>query len=522
MPDYLAQEEDGTSKFTLEESGDSLLLEESLPFDFVAVGSLGCASEYNFSNYTLDISPSSNVPTGDLVAVFVAWTSHYFFGPSGVQMVECSVTDDAGNRYLQLFSSYGLPGAAYSGLFLSQLRNDLLTSNAITVKHYGPGAKAVCLYQFSLTPGKRWALDLERIGESATEVGGGGGGVLPDVSVSGLEADQEYLLLHALGIEGENTDTFTWDADYTQIAGTGTTGHGHDGGSGAPPLCDVSIRGGFRIVSGITDDTVTVSNDSGLRDMSHGLAPIRVIDADDDYPDFPNTPLLDNFNRANEDPLDVASTGLLWDKTGDHPQFGSAYARVVSNQAARSSGGSGGGSEAMIDTYDTEEGRGEVEEWGTIAVSGDIVIGFGTGDGNVSTFDALGVGYRDSGLRVFNAAAVPMGATFFGDVSPTGEMAGGPTESVVWGPVSNGNKIGVQQLNYDVFTHHLWMDVGAGWEWIAAVLRAGGTGFVNEGVFTIAFEGDSATRLDDLGGGTLEREAPQIIRRLSTDGKSLP
>jgi hypothetical protein len=70
--------------------------------------------------------------------------------------------------------------------------------------------------------------------------------------------------------------------------------------------------------------------------------------------------------------------------------------------------------------------------------------------------------------------------------------------------------MGLQQLQVDFLMDHLWMDDGGGWEWIATVVKSS-TRF--SGKFGIAFEGDTATRLDDFGGGILHRDLGQIIRR---------
>jgi hypothetical protein len=474
---------------------------------FHSEGSLGHASEYDFSKYTMEISPSADVPAGDFVAVFVAWTSHYFFGPNGTQTPECSVSDDAGNRYLQLCSSYPNGGQIWVGLFISQLRADLETTNTITLKHYGPGAKAVSLEQFSLDPldvgvDRRWAFDFDRLVTVWTGAGTDPGAV----AYSGLDANREYLMLHVLASYGQQSDGFSaWDADYTQIAGDGTSGHGN--ASGAPPPGDVQVRGGFRIVSGLSSDTVDVTASGTTRETAQALAAIVALIPDGDYPTFPNTPLIDDFNRTNEDPAD----GGIWDTTGNQPGFGTARTRVVANRNAMSSSGTGSGSQWTLDEMFTESGSGEFEVWGTAVTVGDLVLAMGTGSGQAATVGAAAVGYRDSSMRALNAATFPIGATFFGSTGFNGDVPG--VTGVIWGVMADGEKLGLQQLNWDIWIQHLFRDFGAGWEWVAAIQRSHNPEFYSQGFFGVGFEGDTASRLDDFGGGPLTREFPQFMRR---------
>jgi hypothetical protein len=472
--------------------------------DFAALGSLGSASEYNFSKYTLELSPSSDVPAGDLVVVWVAWTSHYFFGPDGGQTPELSCTDDAGNRYLQLFSTYGTIGSSWQGMYVSQLRNDLTTADTITLKHFGPGAKAASIERFSLDPDRRWAF----LRDNRPGTNQHAGTDPAALTISGLDASREYLLLHSLVSYGQAADGFSsWDSDYSQIVGDGTSGHGN--GGGAPTPGDQQIRGGYRIVTGLSSDTVDVTASGTTRDTMQAIAALVSIEPDEDFPDFPNTPLIDDFNRANEDPAD----GGIWDTVGVQPGFGSPRTRVVSNQNAESgSPGAGSGSQWTLEFVETEEDAGEYEEYGTQAVVGDLVMLFGNGNGSASTVDANGVGYRDSAMRALNGATVPIGATIFGSATFNGDL---PTDivGIVWGANANGTKIGMQQLTVELWTIHLFMDFGSGWEWVCAIAPARSPDFRAEGHWGVGFEGDVATRLDDFGGGPLEREAPQIIRR---------
>lgn len=529
MPEqHLVLEEDGTSALLAENGTDAILIEEVvqqglgagsysvdgldatalpviLPADepFASRGSLGSASEYNFSDYYLDMNPSADVPAGELVLVWCTWTDHYFFGPNDVEGSEVSCTDSQGNRYVQLVSNYVDNGTDenYMAMFVSQLSHRLRTTDTITLKHYGPGAKAMSVWQVSLREDQRWGFlreRLARVGSHATDP--------PSITISSLLAGAHYLLMHLLAAKGPNADAYTWDADYERIDDAGTNTGNADAGS--PSTVDVHVRGGLRIVSGITTDTVDVTSTTADRKYGQALAALVAFTSDEDFAEFPNTPLIDDFNRANEDPTDGSG---LWDKTGGRPGFGTAYTRVVGNQAAMSSSGSGSGSEFVAASVTTDDNLGEAEVWGTIAVMGDAVLYMlSAGAGHLATFDGMGVGYRDAALRALNADTRGIVASvWFPYPGFGGDLPNDPSIAV-WGKRANGTKIGIQQLQAEYLITHLWMDEGNGWEWVTALLKSSSR---FDGKFGMAFEGDTATRIDNFGGGILHREPGQIIRK---------
>src|SRR3989304_3546894 len=47
----------------------------------------------------------------------------------------------------------------------------------------------------------------------------------PGAITPGSLTSREYLWIHGLAGEGPQTDAYTWDADYTQVSGNGTTGN---------------------------------------------------------------------------------------------------------------------------------------------------------------------------------------------------------------------------------------------------------------------------------------------------------
>lgn len=481
------------------ESLGSPELEAAFPAtDFAEVGPAGASSGYYLTDGVFEMSPDVDVSVGDILVAWVSCTSAYFFGPDGEQLPETYFGDSVGNRWQQLVSSYVFD--SHVAMFVTRVKYTLHTTDTIQLKHYGGGAKCVYLHQFTF-PDKRFALDFE-IGSVVTT-----GNTASDpnaITISDLDPAREYLLLHVLGTEGPDTDTYTWDSDYTPIAGTGTTGHGV-----GPPTGDVHVRGGFRIVTGITTDTVDIASAID-RDNDQALLALTPLEVDEDYEGFTNTPLIDDFNRADETPID----GGIWEAI-THPQFGDKWLAIDSNEVKEGAGTLGGGSQYTVEFMETDEDLGEYEMWGTLSVAHHAIFALGSGNGNAASVGATGVMYADSGLRAFNGGAPwDMGAIAFGDIGFGGTSFSDKT-CLVWGHRVDGTKIGLQQLNFGgLLVHHLWMDDGSGWEWVAATIRnALSSSFVWHGQFSIAMSNSPTSRVDDFGGGPLDRFIPQIIRR---------
>ena len=132
-------------------------------------------------------------------------------------------------------------GGALGHIYASQLRYPLTTSDTITVEsgNHDPGntwAKAMSVEEFDLGTGKRSCLP-----STAGAVARTAAADPPSIGRTVDGPVKEVLYLHALAAEGPNTDAYTWDSNYTQIAGDGTTGGADD--------FDMHIRGGYRIVS---------------------------------------------------------------------------------------------------------------------------------------------------------------------------------------------------------------------------------------------------------------------------------
>lgn len=88
-----------------------------------------------------------------------------------------------------------------------------------------------------------------------------------DTFLAGEFSAIDGLFLHVLGAEGANTDAYTWDADYTQFDGNGTTGAG--------AASNIHVRGGFRIAN-LATDTVDVTSTTGDRDYAQVMAILKI------------------------------------------------------------------------------------------------------------------------------------------------------------------------------------------------------------------------------------------------------
>lgn len=454
---------------------------------FTSVGSLGTASSKT-AGATLSMSPSSVVPVGNLIVVWVAWKGdRNYTDSSGIRDQSLGCVDDAGNIYTELQS--GLYDVSDS-MFITYVTEPLTTSSVITIAHRSSlmEAKAMSAWEFTIGTGKRFGIYLGGITSREDPSGGDprGGSLV----TGSLDSGVEHLFLHCMANLRPSTDSYTWDSDYTQIDSAGTTG-GADSSN-------VTLRGGFRIAT-ITLDTVDISNDTAdTTDMWQGFVAIREVAYDGVFPTFPN---FDDFNRADEDPLQQPP----WDQSSTHgPGYGSSRLRVVSNQCARSNLGFGHGSMFWEDPIPAGD---DGEVFVTIAIlpaaSGACWAHcFSSGSGHDSTLAGYIVG--SFGFSDARPDAWPYGNTGFnGDQASRGVY--------VWADRANGNKMGMQFRKSGV-EQHLWLDLGSGWRWVSCLINAS-LSLHNGGYFGLNFDDDMTTRLDDFGGGTSSPGMGQFIRR---------
>ncbi len=249
---------------------------------FADLGDLGTANSKT-SGTTVALTTSQTVNAGDLIVVIAAWDNTDTTDLDGLRHY---VTDSAGNFYRYLGQWVNGNGAAAAGaeamIFASVAEHQLTSGGTITCTSVNARiAKAIGARRFSLGTPDICLVGKAEISNDATDPSA--------LSLSSLPS-QEYLLLHCLASEGPNTDAYTWDSDYTQINGDGTTGSTAD--------TNMQVRGGFRIAT-LTSDTVDVTSTTADRDYAQVFVAIREYTASP----APDAGLLDDFNRANETPL---------------------------------------------------------------------------------------------------------------------------------------------------------------------------------------------------------------------------
>lgn len=475
---------------------------------FVSQGSRGhTSSKGNASGTeaTLSLSPSQTIPIGRLVVVWFAGDSiHQAGGDDGDPLnyrMKCQ--DSVGNIYTTVAggSDGGDNIYAQTAIFVTFTRFAIGTSDSITVTEMvitsGQVApRAMSIEEFSYDVDKQWAVTDEgaqKITNRATDPGA--------ISRVSGQSGREYLWLHSLGAEGPNSDTYTWDSDYTQIAGDGTTGGADDS--------NIHLRGGWRIAT-ITSDTVDVTAGTPTRDYTQVMVKLTLVDGAPDGA-FPTVPgLLDDFNRADEDPLGTAL--LNWDTGNCGPRSNGAnpaHMEVSSNQAKCDSSSTIGGSWYST-TWAALAAGDWFEAFVTVPVIGNVVLHMrGTGCAETATVDGIAMGY-------FNTASPGFAPRLeFGSSGNQGAVD--QLRARTWLSFSAGWKIGMQMRRVASSPAenvvYYWVDRGNGFEVFLAIhaLQAlsgytGATGKIGLEVL------DATVRLDDLGGGPALAVLPQIYR----------
>jgi hypothetical protein len=433
-----------------------------------SLGSLGGTSA-KAAGATLAFSPSQGIAAGNLVVVWAGWASDYFFGPDDRQNAQLKIGDDAGNVYCSPWCWYpagGTPNLA--ALYLCLLEHAITTGTVITLTHRNNTLvpKACSAWAFSTSgPTFRWAVVNGQL------AGGGSSGIDPPaVTISALPS-QEYLLLHSFTAEAPSTDAYTWDADYTRIDTFGTTG--------GAASSNITALGGWRIAT-LTTDTVDIQSDTADRAYDQALGALCEVAYN---PLFPSTPTLDNFHRADVEPLPSPP----WDTTASQPQFGSAQIRNVSDLAARGLAGAGGGSQ----WYDTTFTGSKAEVWAHLRTTGGCTLTLhGTGSASSATIAGYGLAHQ------LDTVAFVDEFMSFGGGSDTGIYQGG-ADPAIWGDLPDFSQLGLQ---FDNPVLHAWVGYGGVMQWRAGFYITGSL-LVTTGRLGLAFAGDTVSRVSEFGGG---------------------
>jgi len=449
---------------------------------WTSIGTLGSTNIKTTTpaGHFLDWSPSSDVPAGHVIVLMIATDSIFNLATDsgGPQHRRLYIADNAGNDWHQLGEASGTNCffycSALGGIFATQLDSPLLTTNVVSI--YGGGladVKVASGWEFTLPDGYGFATVDTQF--SYTEDRFTDGGVGP-ISVA-YAGTTERLMLHIMAAEGPLTDTYTWDADYTQFTADGTTGGAADE--------NITLRAGWRIAS-LGGDTVSVTNTTAARDTIQVFGAIMPMFKP---PTFPRTPILDNFNRAVEEPLDNGT----WDTTvtAGPSSPGTRYLATDGDEAVAGSTGAGGqfwGEIFECDDVEVYATWSHVED-GSLEID---VIAHGSGNSH----DANAEGY-DAQIRI-------LGGVGFSDpwaarMGYLGNQGGLSRDALfIWLSTvpTSGWKLGIQRLR-DV--NHLWLDKGSGWIWRGAIITERGdrphSGKIGLQIW------DALSRVDDFGGG---------------------
>jgi hypothetical protein len=211
-----------------------------------------CTNFDKTAGTTISCTSSATVPVGDVVLVFSAWDNA---GTSDADTTQLSCSDSVGNTYTRAGERTEGTGGADAGvvaiLCYSKVTTQIETTSTITVTSDSRTAKGIRARQYTIGAGN--------IVSVAALLTVSDGGVDPTtLTISGLPS-QEYLFVEVIGAEGPSTDTYTYQASYTNFSPIGTTG--------AAAASNIHVTAEQRIFTG-TGDTVNPESNTADRDYA--------------------------------------------------------------------------------------------------------------------------------------------------------------------------------------------------------------------------------------------------------------
>jgi hypothetical protein len=462
------------------------------------------------SSATLAITPTATIAVGRLLIIWTAWDSHRGtpYPISATSSIgQTKVTDSQGNIYVQLTSQGAAEDGTHvrAGLFISRIRTQLTTSDTVTItSKTAVDAKSASMHEFGSTL-TGWVFNSQ--GQDSDHVWRTANGDVPDLVLASM-VSQSYLLLHLLAVEGPDTDAYTWDGDYTQITGTGTTGGADDE--------NVHIRGSYRIAT-LTGDTLSITSDTADRDLSQGLFSLAEVDIPSGSKTFPEYGLLDDANRADENPL---SFGGMWLKSsgglGVVPGgIQDADLKVLSNEFKVA--------HSHIDSYGKYFWQDDIpcaysEAWATLSANPSASI-----EGQTPPTPDTNPGVRGIGVGIGKpdgfsgsdlTAAVNLmrlGKFQVDDLLWFRNPSSGGILMAFVGAMAAGMRIGVQQIAGRYYHAYIDQNLGNGWEWLMCI--DWGNSPLTRPQRPILWVSGTEAAADNFGGGH-RCFGPKIIRRL--------
>jgi hypothetical protein len=474
---------------------------------WASIGSRGTA-QLKTAGADLPFSPSATVAAGRFLVICHAWAQDYTRTPEGANWPTVAIHDTKGNVYHTL-GNFSFESNV--GIHVCKVDSTITTGDTITLHHRNTIHEPKCLtaWEFSMTEEAWVRYHTPWVsGRSVGQVGADGFSMGLGQAGPQYEWIQEVLIIEAIATMGPPTDTYTADPDYTAMTKEGTTGGGADS--------NLTIFAQFRIAT-IPYDTVSFTRDVARNTDTVAVAlynsPV--------FEPYPRFPLLDDFNRADEWPLDLASVGGV--PTGEawvpgvsgapNDDCGAGYAAgelaVESNQARRLPAVFGAAAQWL---EDLRHGC-YAEVYATMRAVGQAVVHFdGSGCGHDATMGGYGLAYQPE-----YGGYIPDAAWYTGFSGNTGFVAGNPIRTWLdaqpdwrFGMQRDSSRIGSVGNRFHFI--HFWCDRGQGWQWMAGwndvvFGPSGGLGppidppSSHGGKWGLSAWGDILTRLDDFGGG---------------------
>jgi hypothetical protein len=228
---------------------------------FGSGGTLGSNQSKVANQTSIQMTTSAVAEADTLVVVFVAVDNNQT--TDGDEGAVTSIVDSAGNTWVKIAEFCNGQGSAQAGatisVWKSVIATEIASGGTITANLSNSASRdatAISAWKFT----KAASVTVEIGGTPATLATDA---LDPGAITLGSLASRAYLWIHGLAGEGPQTDAYTWDADYSQITGNGTTG--------SSAASNMHVRGGYRIFTGTTD-TVDVTSTTADRDYAQILA----------------------------------------------------------------------------------------------------------------------------------------------------------------------------------------------------------------------------------------------------------
>lgn len=227
---------------------------------------LGSVQSKAANQASLVLTTTATAEAGNVVVLAIAVDNNVTGDVEPLDTQEVTgVTDSAGNTYTKAKAWVNGQAAAQTGasvsIWFSKLTSQLNSGGTITATFDATASRdAAAMLAIEFTIGAGNVVSVEGSATQSDDA------VDPSaLTISGL-TNQEYLWFHALAAEGPNSDTYSFDPDYSLNNGNGTTGGGAQ--------TNMHIRAEYRIFTGTTD-TVDMTSNTADRDYAQAYVALK-------------------------------------------------------------------------------------------------------------------------------------------------------------------------------------------------------------------------------------------------------